>query len=122
MAMILLATGDAATHAVFSAELNGDGHEVLWAADGQEAYELTLAQQPELVLLDLSLPIFDAFETCSMLREDPEVPARLPIVLLTDEDLNPRAFEKSGFSELFPKTHQGSQLTAMTVRRLYPRD
>ena len=115
MAKILLATGDAALHAVFEAELEGGGHEVIWAADGQEACALALAESPDLVLLEPNLPVFSGVETCVLLREDPEIPRYLPIMLVTDEEVNPHTVDKARVTEVFPKTHHVSELLDLVV-------
>jgi two-component system response regulator RegX3 len=48
--------------------LTGDGHEVSWAADGQEALARGLAEPFDLVLLDLTLPRLDGIDVCRRLR------------------------------------------------------
>lgn len=118
MAKIVLATSDTRLYDVFSAEIAAFGHEVFWASTGQEAYELVLTQAADAVLLDMQLPVFNAFETCEMLRGDPEVPAKLPVVLLTDEDIDPHKFERSRLSLVFPKTHLAQALNEALVSLL----
>jgi CheY-like chemotaxis protein len=118
MARILLATGDAALQTILEAELGGEGHEVTWVTDGKEAYDTALASVPDLVFLDLSLPIFNGLETCVMMREDPELPPRMPIVLVTDEEVNVRLLEKYRVTELFPKTHAAHELCDLAVKLL----
>ena len=110
MATILFASSDGALHGIFEAEIEGEGHTMLWAGDGQEAMELALAEQPDLVMLDLQLDIFDGLETCALLRQDPEIPRELPIVLLVSRDLDPHLVEKVGASQLFFKNHGAAEL------------
>jgi len=118
MATILLATGDSALQTILAAELGGEGHEVTCVTNGQEAYDTALAVVPDLVFLDLSLPIFSGMETCAMMREDPELPHRMPIVLITDEEVNVRQLEKHRVTELFPKTHAAHVLRDLVVKLL----
>jgi len=120
MATILLATGDTGLYDVFAAELGGEGHDVIWATDGREAYDLALEQSPDLVFLDVSLPIFNALETCTMLRGDPDVPTTLPVVLLSDEDLDPHKIEKARATRLFPRTHLVQALRDLLAAHLGP--
>ncbi|WBY01894.1 response regulator [Ramlibacter tataouinensis] len=47
------------------------GHEVAGAADGAQALEQAIAFQPDVVLLDLGLPVLDGFEVARNLRRDP---------------------------------------------------
>jgi CheY-like chemotaxis protein len=105
MATVLIATEDSTAFSILSAEIEGEGHSALWACDGQEAVDMALEQKPSLVLLDASLPVYSGFEVVEMLRADPEIPRSLPVLLLTDEAIDPHRFEQAGFTEQFPKTH-----------------
>ncbi len=120
MATILIATDDATLHEVLSAEISAEGHTVLWAADGREALEMALEERMELALLDAHLPVHDGYALCELLRADPEVPARLPLLLLADEDLNVRKLEQVGATAQFPKTHLAQELVDALVKYLGP--
>lgn len=110
MACIIIATEDTACFEVFAGELGGDGHEVHWAISGHEAVELVSGDPPDLLLLDTALSVFDAYETCQMLRGDPDIPVRLPIVLLSDNEESKIRLEHAGFTEVFPRTHGADAL------------
>ena len=58
------------------------GYEVHKASDGDEALRELSARKPDLVLLDVMLPIRDGFEVCQRIREDPEL-KNVKIVMLT---------------------------------------
>jgi DNA-binding response OmpR family regulator len=60
--------------------LEGDGHEVLVAADGEAGLEMGADPRVELVLLDLMLPKLDGLSVCRRLRDSRP---RLPILVLT---------------------------------------
>ncbi|MCF6286459.1 MAG: hypothetical protein L3K26_14890 [Candidatus Hydrogenedentes bacterium] len=105
MAMILIATMDSTEFTTLSAEIEGEGHDVLWASDGKEAVEQALSQRPAVVFLSSALPVYDGFEVAEILRGAPDVPRALPLLLLSDEAVEPHRFERSGFTEQFPKTH-----------------
>ncbi|MBD2846421.1 response regulator transcription factor [Paenibacillus sp. IB182496] len=62
--------------------LEKEGHEVICAFDGGAAVELAFAEKPDLILLDLMLPVKDGMDVCR------EVRARLqiPIIMLTAKD------------------------------------
>jgi CheY-like chemotaxis protein len=49
------------------------GYEVAGAGDGREAMEVARRFQPQVVLLDLGLPIMDGFEVARALRDDPDL-------------------------------------------------
>ena len=52
---------------------------VFTAGDGRSAVEIAWREQPDLVLLDLLLPVLDGFEVCRILRQEMSV----PILMLT---------------------------------------
>jgi DNA-binding response OmpR family regulator len=57
-------------------------YEVLTARDGQEAIDLARREQPDLIILDLMLPLLDGLEVCRVLRRERDV----PIIMLTARD------------------------------------
>jgi CheY-like chemotaxis protein len=105
MPKILLAGQDAACLDILSAELAAEGYEIQRVWDGQTAYENVLATLPDLVFIELNLPVFNAYETCSLVRRDPSVPPGLPIFLFAESDFDPVASRKAGFTGVFPKRH-----------------
>lgn len=68
--------------AVLSDELDYAGYEVISAGDGEEALEKTLAERPDLILMDISIPIIDGWEVTRRLKADPKT-GNIPIIALT---------------------------------------
>ena len=64
------------------ARLERKGFEVSVAGDGQEGIEVARREQPNLILLDLSLPIMDGWEAAKRLKESDET-SSIPIIALT---------------------------------------
>lgn len=62
--------------------LQNKGHRVMEAANGQEAVELAARERPDLILMDLNMPIMDGIEATHALRERSEM-AQVPIVAVT---------------------------------------
>ena len=62
-----------------SVNLRASGYRMLTAADGQSALESTARERPDLVLLDIGLPVLDGLEVCRRIREFSTV----PIIMLT---------------------------------------
>ena len=62
--------------------LKADGHEVLAAGNGKEALELSLAQRPDVILLDVMMPGMDGIEVCRRLKADPQLRS-IPVILVT---------------------------------------
>jgi CheY-like chemotaxis protein len=61
------------------------GYEVVNALTGQTAIDYAIAQQPEVIILDIMLPDMDGYEICKQLRSD-ERTKRIPIIFLTQKD------------------------------------
>ena len=58
------------------------GFAVLIAADGAKGIALAHAERPDLILMDLSLPVMDGWETTRRLKSAPET-RRIPVIALT---------------------------------------
>jgi CheY-like chemotaxis protein len=82
VARILLVEDNEMNRDMLSRRLLRNGHEVLLAVDGQQAIEVARAEQPDVVLMDLSLPVIDGWEATRRLRADPAT-AGLRIIALT---------------------------------------
>jgi CheY-like chemotaxis protein len=82
MARILLVEDNEMNRDMLSRRLVRNGHTVLLATDGQQAIDMARAERPDIVLMDLSLPVIDGWEATRRLRADPET-ARLRIIALT---------------------------------------
>ena len=59
--------------------LNTEGYKVITAPDGQQAIDRTAAEKPELILLDVMMPVMDGFTACERIREFSAV----PIIIIT---------------------------------------
>ena len=64
------------------AALTPMGIEVMSAIDGKAGLELVIKEKPDLVLLDVRMPIMDGFSVCAELRERPEF-LETPIFIVT---------------------------------------
>ena len=67
--------------------LEEDGWKVESATNGQEALEAIGRERPDVLLLDLMMPVMDGFETLQRLREE-EGTRDLPVVVITAKDLS----------------------------------
>ena len=79
MARLLVAEDDAAILEAVAYNLEREGHEVVRAADGVTALELSRSADPDLIVLDLMLPRMSGLDVCRVVREERPV----PIVVLT---------------------------------------
>lgn len=58
------------------------GHHALLAGDGETALLLSREKKPNLILMDLMMPILDGFEAIKRLKADPNT-ARIPVIAVT---------------------------------------
>jgi DNA-binding response OmpR family regulator len=79
---ILIAEDDPKSRALLVKFLEAKGHEVIPAADGQEALEKYVEAQPDLVLLDVMMPKVDGWGVLKEVRAQGEI----PVILVTVKD------------------------------------
>ena len=60
------------------------GYEVSLAYDGGEALELFEREKPDLVILDLMLPVLDGYKVCNRIKEHPAL--KVPVIILSARD------------------------------------
>jgi CheY-like chemotaxis protein len=82
MTKILLVEDDEMNRDMLSRRLQRRGYEVLLAIDGEEGVAEAQAQAPDLILMDMSLPVLDGWEATRRLKATPETRA-IPIIALT---------------------------------------
>lgn len=58
------------------------GYQVFTAADGQEALEKIVELEPNLVILDVMMPVLDGYEVCRRMREDFKM-NQIPVIMLS---------------------------------------
>ena len=66
--------------------LNSYGYECAYSDDWQNIIQLALQESPDLILLDINLPIFDGFHICREIRKQSEVPIIVVTSRSTDMD------------------------------------
>jgi CheY-like chemotaxis protein len=82
MAKILLVEDNEMNRDMLSRRLTKRGHEVVIAEDGQEGVNMASSETPEIILLDMSLPIMDGWEAAKVLKAAEETRS-IPIIALT---------------------------------------
>ncbi len=60
-------------------------HRVLTATDGESALELAVAEEPDLVLIDIRMPGMNGYELCGRLKQDPAT-RNIPVIFVTGMD------------------------------------
>ena len=82
MSRILVVEDDEANQELVTRFLRREGFEVIHASDGMTGVALALAEVPDLILMDLSLPELDGWEATRRIRANP-VTAAIPVIALT---------------------------------------
>ena len=82
MAKILLVEDNEMNRDMLSRRLQRRGYEVVIAVDGEQGVSMTQAESPDLVLMDISLPVIDGYEATRQLKADESTNA-IPIIALT---------------------------------------
>jgi CheY-like chemotaxis protein len=82
MAKILLVEDNDMNRDMLSRRLLRRGYEVVIALDGQQAVEMAAAEKPDLILMDMSLPVLDGWEATRRIKAAPET-REIPVIALT---------------------------------------
>jgi CheY-like chemotaxis protein len=82
MTRILIAEDNAINRELFRELLEARGYDVTEACDGREALQMVEQTQPDLLLLDIGMPVLDGFAVVRAIRENPRL-ANLPVLAVT---------------------------------------
>ncbi len=82
MSKLLLVEDNEMNRDMLSRRLMRRSYEVVIAVDGEEGLTLARTESPDLILMDMSLPILDGWEATRRLKADPAT-ANIPIIALT---------------------------------------
>ena len=82
MAKILIVEDNELNRDMLSRRLMRKGFEIVMAEDGQKGVEMSVSENPDLILMDLSLPVMDGWEATSTIKNSEET-KKIPIIVLT---------------------------------------
>jgi CheY-like chemotaxis protein len=82
MAKILIVEDNPKNRDMLSRRLIKRGYEIVMAEDGQQGIDMTYSEMPELILLDMSLPVIDGWGVARQLKGD-DATRHIPIIALT---------------------------------------
>ncbi len=81
---VLLVEDEEALAEILSFNLNKHGFQVFTAADGLEACRIIGREQPDLILLDILMPLLNGLEVCRMVRQhEDRTISRTPIIIMS---------------------------------------
>ena len=121
---ILIIDDSEAIRMLITVYLRSAGYKVLEAANGQIGMNVTAESQPDLILLDIAMPVMDGFSVCARLQQDEQL-RTIPILMLSalsDTESKMRAFELGAVDYITKPVSKGELLariqTHLTISRL----
>jgi pilus assembly protein CpaE len=126
-AKILIVDDDANVQRLLTYTLKQEGYETVVAADGAEGIRLWQAEDPALILLDVSLPKLDGYQVAARIREEEAEAGHVPIIMLTaerDVEQKVRALRAGADDFLLKPFHPAELIARMKslLSRFAPRD
>lgn len=82
MAKIVIAEDDPDIRELIAFTLRFAGYEVITGSNGEEGYQLTKSERPDLVMLDVRMPKLTGYEACKRIKSEPEL-AATPVIFLS---------------------------------------
>ena len=82
MSRILLVEDNDMNRDMLSRRLVRNGYEVFLAMDGQQGIDMALSEHPDLILMDMSLPVIDGWEATRRIKVN-DATRRIPVIALT---------------------------------------
>ena len=82
MAKILLVEDNEMNRDMLSRRLARNGYEVVIATDGQQGVAMAMSERPDLILMDMSLPVIDGWEATRQVRAN-DATRKIPVIALT---------------------------------------
>ena len=82
MPRILVVDDEEAVRRVLHSLLKKEGYEVIEAEDGRMGVELAKKEDPDVILMDLRMPVMDGLKACRLIKED-EKTKNIPVLVIT---------------------------------------
>ena len=122
MARILVADDDPLSIKLLNFRLRSVGHEVISAVDGGEALEIATREKPDLVLLDIMMPVMNGFQVLRKLKLQEET-KNIPVIMLTSkvQEKDVVFGLEAGAEDYITKPFSFAELNARVNRALAPR-
>ncbi|MFA6604119.1 MAG: response regulator [Patescibacteria group bacterium] len=116
---ILIVEDESALMDIYAMVLSQTGYEVIKASDGVAGLEAAIHESPDLVLLDLALPLKDGFEVLRDLRRNPRT-AVTPVIILSNlgQDYEVKTGLNLGANKFLIKTQVGPEMLSEEVAKV----
>ena len=121
LSTVLIVDDESIGRETLEALLFGQGYQLVFASNGQEALSQAASLKPDVILLDVMMPGMDGFEVCRRLRADPNL-AEVPVIMVTALDDRDSRLEgiEAGADDFVSKPFDRMELRARvnTITRL----
>ena len=100
--------------------LTANDYEMTEAENGQEALAAVAKDRPDLILMDIQLPVMDGYETTRRIKADPSL-SSIPVIAVTSHTLSgdEEKARAAGCNDFVPKPYSPRQLLAK-IRQYLP--
>jgi len=108
---ILLVEDNEMNRDMLSRRLARNGFEIAIAVDGQEGVDKAISEKPNLILMDMSLPVIDGWEATRKIKADPATRI-IPVIALTADVMSHQrqAYRMAGMDGVVAKPFTPAQL------------
>ena len=96
MMKILIVEDDELVRDMLSRHLQRKSYTVVVARNGEEAISVSLLERPNLILMDLNMPIMDGLEATRLIKRNPDT-AHIPVIMLSGHTMPPHVAEAKLF-------------------------
>lgn len=96
MSKILIADDDEMNRDVLSRRLHRHGYEVAVACDGEEVVAMASSETPDLILMDLSMPVLNGWQATEKIKSNPAT-QHIPVLAFTSHKINGEDAMMAGF-------------------------
>lgn len=92
--VVCIVDDDVNIQEIYRIKFESEGFETLAALNGEDGLVLIRSRHPDIILLDLQMPVKDGVEVLEALKGDPAL-SRIPVVVLSNQD-NQESFKRIG--------------------------
>ncbi|HEY9078555.1 response regulator [Magnetovibrio sp.] len=119
MARILVIDDDPDIRGLLTTYFQGIGHQVFVAEDGAHGIGVAAQRRPDVVILDVDMPVLNGHSTLHVMKNDPKMSA-IPVVVLTsrDDELTRERLHRAGCADFLGKPFELNALDLAVANSL----